>query len=159
MFCVCCQVFITATPVTLATRFLPNIIKALTDMPEDCKRHCRQKTKFLLERMARKFGYDLVSSLVPKTDATTQKRLKNIRKEMARRARKTDGGGGGGGGSSDEDDGVEDEFSVKGRQKTMDEILADSSDDDELEEVGSLHLFCHIMLYEQLRNTEDGTCL
>jgi len=125
------KVFITATPVTLATRFLPNIVKAITEMPEDCKRHCRQKTKFLLERLSRKFGFDLVSSLVPKSDLTTQKRLRNIRKEVARRSRKVSEDGSGG---DDED------FAVKSnRQKTMEEILADSSDDefDEQEEVGA----------------------
>ena len=121
------QVFITATPVTLATRFLPNIVKAITEMPEDCKRHCRQKTKFLLERLSRKFGFDLVSSLVPKSDLTTQKRLRNIRKEVARRSRKVSEDGSGG---DDED------FAVKSnRQKTMEEILADSSDDEFDEQV------------------------
>jgi len=115
------KVFITSTPVTVATKFLPNIMKSLVEMPEDCKRHCRQKTKFLLERFCRKFGFDLVASLVPKSDLTTQKRLKNIRKEVARRSRKLSDDGSG----ADEDD-----LGIKGRQKTMDELLADSSDEE-----------------------------
>ena len=121
------KVFITATPVTTATRFLPPIMKAIVNMPDDCKRHCRLKTKFLLERLSRKFGYDLVASLVPKSDVTTQKRLRNIKKEGARKARKV---------SEDGSGADEDEFGAKGRQKTMDEMLADSSDDefDEKEE-------------------------
>jgi len=122
------KVFITTTPLTIATRFLPKIIKAIVSMPDDCKRHARQKTKFLLERCSRKFGFDLVASLVPKSDVTTQKRLRNIRKELARRARKVS-----------EDSGMEDGTDVelgmiKGRQKTMDELLADSSDEDDEEE-------------------------
>ena len=44
-------------------------------MPEDGKRHSRIKTKFLLDRLTRKFGHDLVASLVPKADVTTHKRF------------------------------------------------------------------------------------
>jgi len=117
------KVFITATPVAVATKFLPAIMKAIVNMPEDCKRHSRQKTKFLLERFSRKFGYDLVCSLVPAKDITTQKRLKNLRKEAARRARKVSEDGSG----PDNDD---DFGTGANRQKSMDEILADSSDDD-----------------------------
>ena len=122
------KVFIPSTPVTTAARFLPQIMKGITDMPDDCKRHCRQKTKFLMERFSRKFGFDLVASLVPKSDVTTQKRLRNIRKEVARRARKV---------SEDGSGGDEDDQGMKGRQKTMDEMLADSSDDefDDKEEI------------------------
>ena len=40
------------------------------------------KTKFLYERLVRKFGWDFVSSLVPKSDVTTHKRLKNMRKAL-----------------------------------------------------------------------------
>jgi ribosomal RNA-processing protein 12 len=124
------KVFITSTPVTTAARFLPQIMKGLTEMPEDCKRHCRQKTKFLMERFSRKFGFDLVASLVPKSDLTTQKRLRNIRKEVARRSRKV---------SEDGSGGDEDDSGLKGRQNTMSEMLADSSDDefDEQEETKS----------------------
>ena len=83
-----------------------------------------------MERFSRKFGFDLVASLVPKSDITTQKRLRNIRKEVARRARKV---------SEDGSGGDEDDLGVKGRQKTMEEMLADSSDDefDEQEDVKS----------------------
>jgi hypothetical protein len=35
------QVFVTTTPVTEAARFVPQIVKALCNMPEDCKRHFR----------------------------------------------------------------------------------------------------------------------
>jgi len=122
------KVFITATPVTVATKYLTQIMKAIVNMPDDCKRHCRQKTKFLLERFCRKFGFDLVASLVPKTDLTTQKRLKNIRKEVARRARKVSEDG------SDADLDFGGGKNAGGRQKSMDEILADSSDEDDFDE-------------------------
>lgn len=73
--------------------------------------------------MCRKYGHDLITSLVPKKDLTTHKRLKNIRKGAARKDRQD----GDDGDSADDDD----EFSlVPGREKTMEELLADSSDDE-----------------------------
>ena len=123
------KVIITTTPIISCTKYVPNIVKALVEMSDDCKRHFRLKTKFLYERLVRKFGWDFVSSLVPKSDETTHKRLKNMRKDLARRARK-----------HSEDSGNDDEdFSVSKRHKTIDEILADSSDEDDLfdEEVTS----------------------
>merc|ERR1711892_847385 len=74
------------------------------------------------ERLVRKFGWDYVSSLVPKSDLKMHKRLKNMRKELARMARRVS-----------EDSGAdEEEFgTAKSRHKSMDEILADSSDEDD----------------------------
>ena len=116
------KVFITATPILTSTRYVPNMVKALVEMSEDCKRHFRVKTKFLYERMVRKFGWDFVSSHVPKNDEVTHKRLKNMRKDLARRARK----------NSDESGNDDEDFGVSKKHKTIDEILADSSDDDDL---------------------------
>ena len=65
---------------------------------------------------------------MPKTDLTTQKRLKNIRKEVARRARKVSEDG------SDADLDFGGGKNAGGRQKSMDEILADSSDEDDFDE-------------------------
>jgi ribosomal RNA-processing protein 12 len=90
----------------------------------------RIKSKYLFERLSRKFGHDLVSSLVPKTDEKTHKRLKNIRKELARRARHAAAGEDGGSGQDENDDSAV----IRGRQKTMEELLADSSDDDEFDD-------------------------
>jgi ribosomal RNA-processing protein 12 len=89
----------------------------------------RIKSKYLFERLSRKFGHDLVSSLVPKTDEKTHKRLKNIRKELARRARHAAEDGGSG-----QDDDNDDSAVIRCRQKTMEELLADSSDDDEFDD-------------------------
>ena len=116
------KVFITTTPIVTCTQFVPNIVKALVEMPEDCKRHFRVKTKFLYERLVRKFGWDFVSSLVPKSDLTTHKRLKNMRKALARRARTL----------SEDSGNDEDDLGISKRHKTMEEILADSSDEEDL---------------------------
>jgi len=115
------KVFITSTPILASTKYVSNIVKALVEMPEDCKRNFRVKTKYLMERLVRKFGWDYISSLVPKNELKMHKRLKNMRKELARRAR-----------TISEDSGADEEdFGVAKRQKTMDEILADSSDEDD----------------------------
>jgi len=115
------KVFVTSTPILNSTKYVANIVKALVEMPEDCKRHFRVKTKYLLERLVRKFGWDYVSSLVPKSELKMHKRLKNMRKELARRARKMS-----------EDSGADEEdFVTKSRHKTMEEILKDSSDEDD----------------------------
>merc|ERR1712130_463750 len=105
----------TTTPIITCTQYAPNIVKALVDMSDDCKRHFRLKTKFLYERLVRKFGWDFISSLVPKSDETTHKRLKNMRKDLARRARK----------HSEDSGNDEEDFGVSKRHKTIDEILAD----------------------------------
>ena len=120
------KVFITSTPLLMSSKFVPRIVEALVVMPDDCRRHFRVKTKFLLERLCRKFGWDFVSSLVPQSDVTLHKRLKNMRKEMAKRARTV----------SEDSAGDEDDiYASNKKQKTMDEILADSSDEeDDMEE-------------------------
>merc|ERR1719504_83924 len=97
----------------MASKFVPRIVDALVVMPDDCRRHFRVKTKFLLERLCRKFGWDFVSSLVPQSDVTLHKRLKNMRKEMAKRARTVSEDSGG-----DEDD----VYASNKKQKTMEEI-------------------------------------
>merc|ERR1719369_60092 len=118
------KVFVTSTPILSSTKYVASVVKALVEMPEDCKRHFRVKTKFLLERLVRKFGWDYISSLVPKSELKMHKRLKNMRKELARRSRRVS-----------EDSGCDDDdlgFS-KHKQKSMEDILEDSSDDDDIE--------------------------
>jgi hypothetical protein len=70
-----------------STKYVPSIVKALVEMPKDCKRHFRVKTKYLLKRLVSKFGWDDVSSFVTKFELKMQKRLKNMRKELDERRR------------------------------------------------------------------------
>merc|ERR1712106_855930 len=116
------KVFVTSTPIMNSTKYVTTVVKSLVEMPEDCKRHFRVKTKYLMERLVRKFGWDYVSSLVPKSDLKMHKRLKNMRKELARMARRV---------SEDSGADEEDFGTAKSRHKSMDEILADSSDEDD----------------------------
>ena len=78
----------------------------------------------------RKFDYDVVKSLIPKEDETTHKRLKNIRKIQARKKKNDEQN------NEDNSDADEnDEFRIKSKPKSIDEILAESempdNDDDE----------------------------
>ena len=128
------RVFVTTNAVYNTTRFLEPIMKALAEMSEDCKRHFRIKTRFLLERMVRKFGHDLLLGLVPKGDEVMQKRLKNIRKAHARkdkdderRDKRRSGE------DSDDEDGGD--FKIRAKPKNMEEIMAeiDDSENDEMD--------------------------
>lgn len=121
------KVFITTCPVIKSARHVPSIVKSLCAMPESCKRAFRTKSKYLMERLVRKFSWEFISTLVPKSDTMTHKRLRNLKKELNRKARNVEEGSDVGSG--------DDEWKARGRQRTMEEILADSSDD-EMEEDG-----------------------
>lgn len=124
--------FITTCPVMESARFCEKIVSALCRMTDDCKNHCRQKTRNLFNRLVRKFGYDLIKALIPKDDTITLKRLSNIRKAQAKKDKIR--------GEADEesdDEDNDDDFRIKAKPKTMEDILAASeaqdSDNDDME--------------------------
>ncbi|XP_059092600.1 RRP12-like protein [Tigriopus californicus] len=119
------QVFVQVNPVAQTTKHVPQIITSLITMTEDCKRCYRLKTRYLLDRIVRKFGYDFVLSMVPKDDVLTLNRLKNIRKKQMQQKRRKDGAEPGE--SDDDDDDLE--FNIKSKSKTMEDILQDSDSD------------------------------
>ena len=124
------RVFITTHNVVKSAPYVQNIVKSLVNMSEDCKRHFRLKSRYLLDRIVRKFGFDFVSSLVPKDDVIMHKRLKNIRQMHARKAKLQDSRGD----ESDDDDDDEEMFRIRGKPKTMEDILGgDDSDDDDMD--------------------------
>jgi ribosomal RNA-processing protein 12 len=125
------RVFVTANPVFDTVRFLEPIMKAMVKMSEDCKRHFRIKSRFLLERLVRKFGFDLLSGLVPKDDLIMQKRLRNIRKVQTRKAKEDQKKLR----ADDSDDDEEGDVQVRTKAKNMDEIMADldDSENDEMD--------------------------
>ncbi|XP_012287618.1 RRP12-like protein isoform X2 [Orussus abietinus] len=118
------KVYLTVIPLTIVAPSLPSIMKALSGMTDDCKRHFRQKVRDLLIKLVRKFGIEAVTNLIPSNDAVMHKRIKNIRKvqsrkQKAKEQRKLNEAG------SDS----EEEFNAKRRPKSMEEILADSDED------------------------------
>lgn len=100
-------------------------------MPEDCMRHFRLKTRYLMDRLVRKFGYDLVSSLVPKDNVQMHKRLKNIKKVQVKKRKDKEAAASA---TADDDSDDEEKFKVKARPKTIGEILAESDEEDGMDE-------------------------
>lgn len=120
------KVFVCRAPLTVTAKYLPNIMLGICDMTDSNKKHTRVKTKDLLDRLVRKFGSEMVNSLVTKNDTTMQKRLKAVRKEQSKKDRAAD--------TKEEVDDLDFNDTNflpvgKSRQKTMDDILADSDDD------------------------------
>ncbi|KAH9640538.1 hypothetical protein HF086_001587 [Spodoptera exigua] len=76
---------------------LPVIFKALSTMPEDCKRHSRLEIGYFLTKMMRKFGADTVEKLIPPTDEVM-----------------------------DQSDDSDTDMPIKGTSKTLEDILKDS---------------------------------
>lgn len=133
------RVFVTAYPVVKTAPHLERIVRAVMKMTEDCKRHFRIKSRYLLERLVRKFGHDMLCGMVPKDDVVMQKRLNNIRKAHARKdkasAERESGGSGGGGGDSDDDEEYGEVFRVRSKAKSMTDIIAEMDDSDENDEM------------------------
>ena len=123
------RVFVQVNPVVKTGRkdILEKVVRAVMQMSEDCQRHFRLKTRYLLQRLVRKFGYDIIVAMVPKNDEIMQKRLKNIRKAQARKERHDE--------KNDVDDSDDDDgFRVRARPKTMEELLNEEDEDyDEME--------------------------
>ncbi len=118
------HVFVTRSLVTDSAKFCEIITQGLCKMSEDCKRHFRLKTRYLFDRLVRKFGYDVVKSIVPKDDVTTQKRLKNIKKIQSRKKRLDDERQNDMDDNSDNEEAEDVNFKIRARPKTMQEILA-----------------------------------
>ena len=60
-------------------------MKSVIGMTDDCKHHFRLKTRYLFDRLVRKFGFDTIVAMVPASDTITHKRLRNLRKTQARK--------------------------------------------------------------------------
>ncbi|XP_035210355.1 RRP12-like protein, partial [Stegodyphus dumicola] len=103
------------------------LVKSITSISEDNQRHFRFKAKEVFTRLIRKFGYEMISKMVPDT---YQKLLTNIRKMEARKQRKK--------GFSDEHDDSEITTSTK-KPDEFDGVLADSdeemSENDEVKQI------------------------
>ncbi|KAF4533272.1 hypothetical protein B566_EDAN010507 [Ephemera danica] len=103
------------------------LVTSLVNMNEDCKRHFRMKTRVLLTKLMRRFGMDVLSSLVPQDDQIMLLRLKNIQKELERKSRdrkekQLQG--------DSEDEDMDTDFVSHTKSKSIEEILADSDNDD-----------------------------
>ncbi|KAJ9588968.1 hypothetical protein L9F63_017728 [Diploptera punctata] len=124
------KMFLTTFSYDEVVQEISTIVKSLTGMTEDCKRHFRVPTRNLLDRLVRKFGYDVISSMVPKSDESTQKRLNNLRKIQARKNKLRS--------REEKDESDEDMFKIQSHPKSIEEVLAESEESDvEDEEIKS----------------------
>lgn len=123
------KVYLNVIPSSIIASTLPQIVDALSQMKNDCKRHFRQKVRDIFTKLIRKFGIGPISGLVPVTDVILHKRLKNINKfedakrknrEMKRMKQV----------ENDNDT----EFNNKRRPKSIEEILADNDEEFEATE-------------------------
>ncbi|CAH0554769.1 unnamed protein product [Brassicogethes aeneus] len=122
------KVYSTCMPSPIVAASLPTIMKALVEMTEDCKRHFRLKVRDILDRLIRKYGCESLSPHVPQTDTVMFKRLRNLRKLNARKKKMKDA-------NKDDRDSDDEEFLVKNKLNSVDDILADSDSDFEDMEV------------------------
>lgn len=80
-------VFIKILPASYIANHLPNIIKAMSAMKPDTKRFYRKQLGFAYKRLCKRFTPEEICKLVPGNDEITHKKLKNIRKALARSQR------------------------------------------------------------------------
>ncbi|XP_059611587.1 RRP12-like protein [Phlebotomus argentipes] len=123
-------VFVRVIPVPLVANHLTVIIKNLSGMVPDTKRYCRKQLGFLYRRLCRRFTAEEIIKLVPGNDEVTHKRLKNIKKEQARKKRQ-EAEKGHQKGDSDEE--AEEEM-LERKIDTIDDVLADSDEEFDEEE-------------------------
>lgn len=101
-------IFVKQLPAALTANHLNIIMKALTLMVPDTKRHCRLTLGFLLKKLCKKFTAEEVIRLVPGTEEIMHKRLKRIKKEMSKAKRNRTAAKGKSNG--DDDDSDDEEF-------------------------------------------------
>lgn len=80
-------VFVKILPVAFVGNHLRLIMKAISLMVQDTRRHCRLLLSYLIKKLCKKFTAEEVIKLVPGTDEMLHKKLRNIRKEMNRTKR------------------------------------------------------------------------
>uniref|UniRef100_A0A3P8ZUF6 Uncharacterized protein n=1 Tax=Esox lucius TaxID=8010 RepID=A0A3P8ZUF6_ESOLU len=105
-------------PKTLAGH-ITVVMEGIGNIREDVRRHFRTKLKNIFTKLIRKFGFELVKSMLP---AEHHKVLGNIRKAEARTKRSKLA-------SEDHDDSDSDDEKPRGRSVSIEEILAESDSD------------------------------
>lgn len=79
--------FIKILPASFVANHLPDIVKTLSAMKPDTKRFYRKHLGFAYKRLCKRFTPEEIIKLVPGNDEITHKKLKNIRKSLARSKR------------------------------------------------------------------------
>lgn len=80
--------FIKTLPASYVATHLPDIVRTMSAMKPDTKRFYRKNLGFAYKRLCKRFTPEEIVALVPGNDEITHKKLKNIRKALARSKRK-----------------------------------------------------------------------
>lgn len=118
--------FVKFLPAPYVANHLPDIVRSLSAIAPDPKRFCRMNVGYLYRRLCKRFTAEEIIKLVPGDDEITHKKLKNIRKELARLKRQKAANAKSSSGEESDDDNANDE---KPKTATIDDILADSDSD------------------------------
>lgn len=103
---------------------VPAIVREISKMAQDCKRHFRIKVKDIFVRLLRKYGDEFIFQMIPSHDVALVKQVKNMIKIRRRKSKDKQK-------KESENENEEDEFSVKSKPKTITEILDEIEKDDE----------------------------
>ncbi|XP_076021629.1 RRP12-like protein [Genypterus blacodes] len=95
------------------------MMEGIGNIHDDVRRHFRTKLKNIFTKFIRKFGFELVKSMLP---AEHHKVLANIRKAEARTKRRRDS-------AENQDDSESEEEGPKAKKESIEDILADSDSD------------------------------
>lgn len=77
-------VFVKVLPSPYVANHLTEIVRSLSAMAPDTKRYCRLHVGYVWKRLCKRYTAEEIIKLVPGNDEATHKKLKNIRKELAR---------------------------------------------------------------------------
>ncbi|XP_020565270.1 RRP12-like protein isoform X2 [Oryzias latipes] len=105
-------------PKTLASH-VTVMMEAIGNIKDDMRRHFRTKLKNIFTKFIRKFGFELVKSMLPEEH---HKVLVNIRKAEARSKRRKQA-------SEEQDDSADEEEGPKMKSESIEDILAESDSD------------------------------
>ncbi|KAL7383773.1 hypothetical protein ABVT39_017167 [Epinephelus coioides] len=105
-------------PKTLASH-VTVMMEGIGNIKDDVRRHFRAKLKNIFTKFIRKFGFELVKSMLP---AEHHKVLANIRKAEARSKRRKQA-------SEEQDDSESEEEEPKTKSQSIEDILAESDSD------------------------------
>ncbi|KAG6142548.1 hypothetical protein E4U12_003224 [Claviceps purpurea] len=125
------KVCVISLPVELMMPRLATLIPNLIVWSREHKSHFKAKVKHILERMVRRFGYDLIHKHCPESD---KKLIVNIRKTKERTKKRKDASRAGLGGDEDASDAGSDDGHPAGRKRQhdneYDQALYSSDSDD-----------------------------
>ncbi|KAL7289625.1 hypothetical protein TKK_0016479 [Trichogramma kaykai] len=117
------KVYLVSFPLPFLAPTIDSIVKSFSNMTEDCRRHYRQQIRDIMVKLMRKFGADVITQMVPTSDLIMHKRLKNMRKIEVSKQRKREEQ------RANQNEDSDEEFNIKRKPKSFEEILADSDND------------------------------